>query len=153
MNDLSILMQRAFLVGKVVGQCSEIPRWDSFHQSEGLGLLRLDESEKSVYFNRQNDQKAVIAFENVRKSRWGRTEHVVRIGKMVDGEMIEMGSASWRTFAEFIHAMSGTGDHDLSGWFRTLPISDEMLYFLQTEHDYKYDIFEPEDEPKGDEEK
>ena len=72
---------------------------------------------------------------------------------MVDGEMIEMGSASWRTFAEFIHAMSGTGDHDLSGWFRTLPISDEMLYFLQTEHDYKYDIFEPEDEPKGDEEK
>ena len=151
-NELFTLIRRATLVGGVVNQCPRIHRWESFNESETLWLLNLDEIEKVVSFHRPNNYPAIVEFSNIRTSQHGRTEHIIRIGKMVDGELNARGSASWRTFAEFIHAMNGVGNHDLSDWFRNNPISDEMKQKLEAERNYPYDIRTGPEESEEDEE-
>ena len=98
----------------------------------------MKENEDSIYFNRVNDPQAVIKLGGVRKSRWGRLESTIAIGKFVDDEPISTQSVNWQSYASFLKAIHGEGPHDLSVYFQQLPLSKELVERLENERNHKY---------------
>lgn len=139
-----VLKNRAFLIGESVRHVSKarLWRWYDFHPTEGLSPLLGNEGEHR--FSRINNAVAVILFGNPRISRYGRLEHSIAIGKMVDGEWVDYKGqprhCSWRRYSEYMNAVKGEGNHDLSDYFKENPIPADLLEKLELDQDGQWDF-------------